>query len=65
MLKQSDCNNCGDRNCRVYGSIRFECKSWKPNHQPLARLGDIAWFTNAQGLYNTLAKCKLVMPKEA
>lgn len=64
MIKISDCNNCDKRNCQIYGRIKFNCKQWlPPQRQPLAWLGQVALFTNAQGLYNTLDKYRLEMPR--
>lgn len=66
MLKISDCNNCMDRDCspNVYGKIRFNCRQHKlPQQQKLAYLGQIALYTNPQGLIDTLKKCGLEFPK--
>lgn len=66
MIKQSDCNNCMDRNCNlnVSGKVRFNCQQWKPaQQQKLAWLGQIALHTNSQALYDTLKKCGLEFPK--
>jgi hypothetical protein len=63
MIKQSDCNSCQDRNCRIYTNIRFDCKAYKPCNQPLAKLAEVVLSNNPQGLHDCLKKCKLTLPK--
>ena len=64
MIKISDCNSCYDRNCQenVYGKIKYNCKRYQPNKQPLAKLAEIALASNSQGLYENLMAIRVKLP---
>jgi hypothetical protein len=66
VIKQSDCNRCGNRNCEpsTFGKMHNNCKLYKPVEQTLGNLFKDAFANNSQAAISCLNQTGLKLPKE-